>query len=76
VLGNFGCGHHQAVPALAQLTHSPDPNCRIFAARALGQFGTEALPALGTVSNLLSDPDVRVSRQAAQSVEKIRRSHD
>jgi hypothetical protein len=76
VLGNFGCGHQQAVPALVQLTHSPDPNCRIFAARALGQFGAEARPALGTVSNLLSDLDVRVSRQAAQSVEKIRRSHD
>lgn len=56
------------VPVCGQDANSEDPKERAKAARSLADQGSAALPALG---KLLKDPEVKVRREAVESIVKV-----
>jgi HEAT repeat protein len=66
-----GAPGEQAVSALKAALGDYDPNVREEAARALGEFGTDAQSALTELTATLLDPDLYVRFTAAESLGRI-----
>jgi HEAT repeat protein len=64
-LEKFGPLEPSVVPAVGRMLKHRDPLVRVGAARALGQFGTEAQPALAALLATLDDDNVRNNIVAA-----------
>jgi HEAT repeat protein len=58
----------QAMPALLKIAENPKGAMRGDAVRALGKFGTNALPAFPTIVKLLDDPQASVQSSAAKAL--------
>ena len=61
-----------ATAAWSQDASSSSPKERVRAAKALGEQGSAAIPAL---RKLLKDPEVKVRREAVKSIVKIGTQH-
>ncbi|GIW92300.1 MAG: hypothetical protein KatS3mg110_0341 [Pirellulaceae bacterium] len=62
----------QMVPALIEELASPYPEVRRWAAMVLESLGPDAHPAIGRLTELLSDPDPAVRRAAEAALLRIR----
>ena len=60
------------MPVLIQLLGDDNREVRSRAAKALGQIGTEAKPAIPALSQLLEDQDPYVRSQAARALDRLK----
>ena len=60
-----------AVPALIVCLDDSRDLVRLAAAKALGDFGSDASPAAAKLTSLLVQPDIHLSREAGRALEKI-----
>ncbi len=64
-----------AVIALVELDHiltsDPDPRCRQYAAKALGEIGKPAAPVTKSLEAALKDRDANVRKTASESLKKV-----
>jgi hypothetical protein len=70
-LGRIARRSEIAVPALVRSLDDSRYAVRLAAAKALGDFGGDALPARRSLSNLVSQPDVKLSQEAEKALLKI-----
>jgi HEAT repeat protein len=56
---------------ITETRHDPDVRIRMFCAEALGEYGTNAAPAVAILTELLADPNPNVHRAATNALERI-----
>jgi HEAT repeat protein len=71
VLGSLGLESDITVPALAECTHSSNPELQIAAATSLGRFGASARPAVPELLKMLDDPIASVRDEATNALQQI-----
>ncbi len=71
LLGLACAGHAADVDGLVKQLKSPDADMRRAAAKALGEAGPDAKPAITALAHALSDKDLFVRRFAAQALGEI-----
>jgi HEAT repeat protein len=71
VLGSLGLESDIIVPALAECTHSDNPELQIAAATSLARFGASARPAVPELLKMLDDPSASVRDEATNALQQI-----